>query len=62
MTLCHLPPSILPNYRPPFDFFPNNENLSNKNTDRTLLYKNLNNNMTKINEENLERKTLEKEQ
>lgn len=62
MTLCHPTLSILSNFRPPFDFIPNNENLSNKNTDKTLSYKNLNNNMTKINEENLERKTLEKEQ
>lgn len=61
MTLCHLPLSILPNFRPPFDFIPNNEILSNKNTYKILSYNKLVNKKRKQNEDNLERKTPKNE-
>lgn len=46
MTLCHPIPSILPNFRPSFDFIPNNEMLSNKNPDKILSYNKLVNKKT----------------
>lgn len=61
MTLCHLTLSILPNFRPSFDFISNNENLSNKNSDKTLSNNKLSNKRTKSSRDNLERKTPKNE-
>lgn len=43
MTLCHLPLSILSNFRPLFTFTPNNKILSNKNPNKILSFNKLNN-------------------
>lgn len=62
MTLCHLPLSILSNFRPLFTFIPNNKILSNKNPNKILSFNKLNNKITKTNRDHLERKTPRKEQ
>lgn len=61
MTLCHLTLSILTNFRPPFVFIPNNEILSNKNSDKALSINKLSNKRTKSSRDNLERKTPKNE-
>lgn len=43
MTLCHLPLSILSNFRPLFTFTLNNKILSNKNPNKILSFNKLNN-------------------